>query len=378
MYPRLAAAQRTWIEAQEKVFQIVREADHPASDTDWAEGFRWATRLASIALEWIVEKNDPLHPVLFVQQDAYRKFIVDNPDVRYHFCVLDDRRSYRISGHRGDAPYVGLTFGSDIFHWGQGGGAGGTLSQSNLDDFTIDEDGHFEIVLSPERRAGDWIEMVEGIQHLAIRETFFDKEDQRGADLRIELLDPPSDPPRLGTEEFADKLELAASFLVFVAQTCVAMYAGTARNINCITGAPGQEHVDAGEDEVDTHCSTEMLYMGGRWQIAEDEALVVTIHPPPAPFVYWGLVLVNPWAESYDYRWAQTCTNNGRATPSTDGAWRLVIAGRDPGVPNWLDTGGRREGQMLLRWVLAPNSTRNPDCEPVPLDRIVEYIAARS
>jgi hypothetical protein len=29
---------------------------------DWAEGYRWVTRVASIALEWVVEKNDPLHP----------------------------------------------------------------------------------------------------------------------------------------------------------------------------------------------------------------------------------------------------------------------------------------------------------------------------
>lgn len=363
-------AHETWLDAQRQVVAILEAAKQPGSPTDWAEGYRWATRLASIALEWVVEKNDPDHPVMFLQQDAYRKFIVDNPDVSYHFCVLDDAQSYRLSGNRGEAPYVGLTFGSDIFHWGQGGGAGGTLSQSNLDDFELDANGDFEIVISRDRREGNWIEMIPEIQHLAVRETFYDKNAQRGATLRIERLGEPVAPPRLTPENLSEKLELAASFMIFVAQTCVSMYAGTERNTNVITGAPGQAHVDAKDDEVDTHCSTEMLYMGGRWKIDDDHALVVTIKNPPAPFTYWGLVLVNPWAESYDYRFAPTCTNNHRAQANAAGDWPLVIAAHDPGVPNWLDTGGRFEGQMLLRWVLAPNSTQNPSCELVRLDDV--------
>lgn len=371
---QMKAAHRTWLDAQRKVVEVLQAAEHPGTEADWAEGYRWATRLSSIALEWVVEKNDPRYPVMFLQQDAYKKFIVDNPDVSYHFCVLDDSESYRLSGHRGEAPYIGLTFGSDIFHWGRGGGAGGTLSQSNLDDFEIDSDGNFEIVISRDRQPGNWIEMVPEVQHLAVRETFFDKRAQQGAVLKMERLGASIAPPRLTPDEFAGKLELAASFMVFVAQTCVSMFAATARNTNKITGAPGQAHVDAQEDEVDTHCSTEMLYMGGRWKIDDEHALIVTVKNPPAAFTYWGLVLVNPWAESYDYRFAPTCTNNRKAVAGPDGHWRLVIATSDPGVPNWLDTGGRHEGQMLLRWCLAPRSTQNPDCELVPLSDLPSRI----
>ncbi len=374
MNARLKSAHQTWLDAQKQVVAVVEAAHQPGSPTDFAEGYRWATRLASVALEWVVEKNDPSHPVMFLQQDAYKKFIVDNPDVSYHFCVLDDSESYRLYGNRGDAPYVGLTFGSDIFHWGQGGSPGGTLSQSNLDDFEIDDTGDFEIVISRDEHDGNWIEMVPEIQHLAVRETFFDKKAQRGAILHVERLGDPIAPPRLTPDGFADKLELAGSFMVFVAQTCVAMYAGSEKNTNRITGAPGQAHVDAKDDQVDTHCSTEMLYMGGRWKIDDDHALIVTVKNPPVGFTYWGLVLVNPWAESYDYRYAPTCTNNHRATASPDGDWRLVIAASNPGVPNWLDTGGRFEGQMLLRWVLAPNSTQNPDCELVPLPQLASLL----
>lgn len=363
---RLTAAHGRWLDAQREAAALVAGAVHPGHPTDWAEGFRWVVRMASITFDWVIEKNDPLHPVLFLQQDAYRKFIVDNPDVNYHFCVLDPGETYRLSGYRGEAPYVGLTFGTDIFRWGSGDGAPtGTLTQRHIDQFHVGPDGAVEIVLSPREHAGDWIRLAPKTQHLAIRETFTNRSTQRPAALRIERLGPPIATPRLGPAEYVAKLDLATEFFGFVVRACLGMWAGSAGTVNRLAGAAGAEHVAAQDDPVDTHCSTEMVYMGGRWRLAEDEALVVTVHPPARPFTYWGLTLVNPWAESYDYRFASTCTNNERAVRAADGTWRLVIAPEDPGVENWLDTGGRREGQMLMRWVLAARPPE-PTCQVVP------------
>ena len=89
--------------------------------------------------------------------------------------------------------------------------------------------------------------------------------------------------------------------------------------------------------------------------------------PPPYDFVYWGLVIVNPWTESYDYRYTTTHWNNGSARRNADGTWTLIVAGEDPGVGNWLDTGGRLEGTITLRWVLAGDAPPAPDCAVVPL-----------
>jgi hypothetical protein len=33
---------------------------------------------------------------------------------------------------------------------------------------------------------------------------------------------------------------------------------------------------------------------------------------------------------------------------------RVVVAADDPGVPNWLDTGGRHRGFVTLRWLDNP------------------------
>ncbi len=366
---RLSQAHQHWLDAQREVASLIVAAQHPGSPQDWAEGFRWATRIASIALDWVVEKNDPLHPVLFLQQDAYRKFIVDNPDLNYHFCVLDAAETYRLSGNRGEAPYVGFTFGTDIFHWGSAGSEPtGTLTQAHIDQFELAANGDFEIIISATPHPGNWIKLEPRTQHLAIRETFIDKGRQRPARLHMERLGPPIEPPRLMPDDFIAKLELAASFMLFVVRTCIAMWAGSASSVNAFHGAPGSAHVEAQEAEVDTHCDTDMAYMGARFQLEPGQALKIKIRPPKRAFCYWGLVLVNPWAESYDYRFASTCTNNGRATCNEDGTWHIVIAAEDPGVPNWLDTGGRLTGQMLLRWVLAPNA-------PIPTSELTTLAA---
>ena len=367
---RLDAAWKVWIEAQEAAIETVRSAEGvPRTQTDLAEGYRWVTRLSSLAQEWFIEKSDPLHPQLFQSQNEYRKLLVDNPDVRYAFCALDDSRSYRLTGTRGEAAYVGLTFGTPV---GKGavGGRTGTTTQAHLDQFELGPNGEVEILIAPAAQLPhpppkNVVTLEPGTGQLAVRETFFDRWHDTPSDLRVELVgDVP--PPILGVEQIAAKLEFAGLFVQFVASTAVGMWRDTAANINVFGGTAGSEHVAAQDDEVRSHSNPEMTYHGGRWVLGEGEALVVTVHDPPNQFLYWGLTTATAWMESLDYRYTTTNLNNHTATRSPDGDWRLVISPTDPGVPNWLDTGGRREGYMIVRWVLADRPP-HPTCELVPI-----------
>jgi Protein of unknown function (DUF1214) len=367
----LSRAFDRWLDAQRQALELVVASDHPGTPEDWAEGHRWVTRIASLALDYVVEKGDPLRPVMFHAQDEYRKLLVDNPDVDYHFAVLDDRESYRLRGRRGEAPYLGFTLGTDIFRPSQGGRTG-TLSQTYVDQFELGPDGEFEIVLSPERPTGvkNWIRLEPGTQHIAVRETFYDKRTQRRSSLAIERIGA-TEPPRCTPELLAKQLEDAAVYLLFIVRTGIAMWAGATARMNEIVGASGKRHVEAQDDQVRSHSDTDMVYMGGRFQLELGRALVANIQPPPYPFVYWGLVVVNPWMESFDYRHRHINTNNHLAGKDADGSWTIVVAAEDPGVPNWLDTGGRREGFLLLRWVLAG------DAPPTPTCRLVEVASLR-
>jgi hypothetical protein len=375
---RLNAAFDAWVQAQTAALDVVRQATEvPESGVDLAEGYRWVTRLSRLALDWIVERSDPLHPQLFTLQDDYRKLLVDNPDVHYLFSVLDDSRSYRLVGYRGECAYLGMTFGTPF---GQGPVAGrtGTQTQTHIDEFELGPNGEVDILIAPADKMPDppprnAVVLEPGTAQLAIRETHFDKKTEQLSDLRMELVPEPGEvvpPPLLSAEELAPKLEFAAMFLTFVGGTALQMWHDAATNMNTFGGQAGSEHVAAQEDEVRTHTNAEMTYHGGRFRLAADEALVVTVHEPDTPFLYWGLTLTSPWMESFDYRYATTNLNNKRSKRSEDGSWRLVIAPSDPGpgVDNWLDTGGRLEGYMLVRWVLA-------DDPPHPSAEVVKVAA---
>ncbi|HWE65267.1 MAG TPA: DUF1214 domain-containing protein [Acidimicrobiales bacterium] len=372
MSERLDTAFDAWTDAQRAALETMRQAQGvPRSDVDQAEGYRWVTRLSTLALEWLVEKSDPLHPVLFTLQDEYRKLLVDNPDVHYLFCVLDDTRSYRLRGLRGGCAYLGMTFGTP-FGQGEVGGRTGTQTQCHIDEFELGPNGEVDILIAPAAAMPsppprNAVVLEPGTAQLAIRETHFERTPDALSRLRMELVGQAEiPPPVLSSDELAGKLEFAAMFLGFVGQTAVQMWHDAGTNMNTFGGTAGSAHVAAQEDEVRTHSNAEMTYHGGRFALEPGQALVVTVHEPDQPFLYWGLTLTSPWMESYDYRYTTTALNNRTAQRSPDGSWQLVIAPTDPGpgVANWLDTGGRLEGYMLVRWVLA-------DAPPHPSARLV-------
>ena len=177
---RLNAAFDAWLQAQTAALDVVRQATGvPETDVDLAEGYRWVTRLSRLALDWIVEQSDPLHPQLFILQDEYKKLLVDNPDVHYIFCVLDDTRSYRLVGYRGECAYLGMTFGTP-FGQGQVGGRTGTQTQTHIDEFELGPNGEVDILIAPasampDPRPRNAVVLEPGTAQLAIRETHFEK-----------------------------------------------------------------------------------------------------------------------------------------------------------------------------------------------------------
>jgi hypothetical protein len=94
----------------------------------------------------------------------------------------------------------------------------------------------------------------------------------------------------------------------------------------------------------------------------------------------WSVALTNFWWETLDFGSRQTSLNGHWATLDDDGVFRGVIAHRDPGVPNWLDTTGHREGFLTPRWAYsrqpAPDRWPSIRAEVVPFDRIREHLPA--
>jgi hypothetical protein len=96
----------------------------------------------------------------------------------------------------------------------------------------------------------------------------------------------------------------------------------------------------------------------GRYELAEDEALVVEGRSPDCAF--WNLCLWNPFLCTYDYRYHRCTINGGQVRYEPDGSWRIVIARNDPGHPNWLTTAGHDRGLLWFRWFLPADVPARP------------------
>lgn len=113
---------------------------------------------------------------------------------------------------------------------------------------------------------------------------------------------------------------------------------------------------------------------GGRFRIAPDEALIVTATDAGAD--YTGFQLTDPWTLRPETVLRTSSLNRTQAQASPDGTTTYVVAMRDPGIANWIDTAGLREGWLQLRWQNIPEGA-TPAVEPwrlVGLDEIARVL----
>jgi hypothetical protein len=94
--------------------------------------------------------------------------------------------------------------------------------------------------------------------------------------------------------------------------------------------------------------------MIGTFRLAPDEALVIEFVPPATR--YWTVTLENIWHECIDPRRRNSSITNAAAVADAAGKVRVVVSETDPGVENWIDTGGRHRGWMTIRWLDHPEA----------------------
>ena len=84
-----------------------------------------------------------------------------------------------------------------------------------------------------------------------------------------------------------------------------------------------------------------------------------------------SVMLWNRYLQCYDYSSRRISLNHAQTKLEADGSDRIVLAGRDPGVPNWVDTEARPSGMVYWRFLL-------PEGEIVtPRTRVVQLSALR-
>ncbi|WP_319436662.1 Ig-like domain-containing protein [Mycobacterium sp. RTGN5] len=98
----------------------------------------------------------------------------------------------------------------------------------------------------------------------------------------------------------------------------------------------------------------------GYFQLADDEALVLTIKPEKAR--YFSVPVTNLWTITDNYWDQQTSLNLSQSqVDNDDETYTIVVSPTDPGVANWVSTGGLNQGTISIRFQdFDPNSTIDP------------------
>jgi len=102
--------------------------------------------------------------------------------------------------------------------------------------------------------------------------------------------------------------------------------------------------------------------------LGPDDALVMTGRWPQCRCA--NVSLWNRHLQTYDYAHRQVSLNRAQTRLEADGTFRMVIAHRDPGVPNWLDTEGRPFGMVFWRYFLPEGEIATPQAEVVAFDTL--------
>ncbi len=334
--------------------QVILRPEAPATELDRAEGWRYLSRLMRVALEMMVEHADPDFPVFYQASHTTVKIGADNPDNIYYNATIAGDRDYLIRGTRGTVPY--LSFGTKANRYATDGTMAST-GELDARQMKFGPDGSFEIVVSRRPHPGNWLPMEADTSMLIVRQTFLDRPREIPATLTIERIGGPRYPQPLSAQRIDRGLAAAAAFVHGTARTFADWAQMFRATPNAFAPLDQTMFQKGGGDP-------NIFYLHGYWEIAPDQALVIETEVPECEL--WNLQIDNYWMESLDYRYLPIHVNSHTARYEPDGSLRVVVAAEDPGVPNFLSTGGHTSGTMLLRWTRAKTHPV-PRCRVVPL-----------
>jgi hypothetical protein len=363
-----------------------------------AEGYRYLLGFVHSAVERAFF-DDPAFPYFRRSIQVLDKATIDNSDAMYLSTPIDGRFSHRITGRvqdwrhwRGQPPAPSGPIAPQYViveaHTGYAGDSGdlaelqpgvrGNTGKLDSSELVVDKGGRFEILLAPERPddyMGNFIATQRTsrrsgktfpAEYVTVRFLFHDWEREESPELLIRRLD------KVGEHPAALDVPTAAAALRRIGEIVdnqtrfwnkfydVVLEVYGDRNGDGVSFMPRNDfNAPAGASLATGGGQSTNVYAGGVYDLADDDALFIDaeVFEPPA---YMGFHLSNIWGESHDFANHVSSLNGTQATCDDDGHYRYVVAHRDPGVSNWLDTTGLREGFMAMRWTYPQPPERLP------------------
>ncbi len=351
-----ALALEGWRLVRQMLDDLTRSIESDAeTELELLEGLRVLGRATALCSELSLDV-DTAAPWFFSMNTPARLIGGPNPDGEYFLAMIDGHHRYRVRGRRGTSVYLGFQVLAGV------GLTPRRMAAHVSDrDLRLAHDGTFAFVLAATEPtaaelAGDrWVPMPEDSSAIVVREYIADRAHEVLAELTIEPLDPAAPPVPPTDAALAEQLTGMAWTIAKLTTLHQTIKPELLHTPNQLATA---EAADLGAADT----TPDNLYMIGTFRLEPDEALVVELEPPDTR--YWSVTLENIWHECIDARRRRSSITNAAAVVGADGKVRIVAASADPGVENWLDTGGRHRGFVIVRWL------DNPDA-PAVITRVV-------
>ena len=314
------------------------------------DAFRFLTQNLGQAFDLALETRDTSYPVLHPFCGPTRKLGGDCADFTYQQAWIDGRASYLLTGSRGTSRFFNVTVqgartpGPGVLHEPFGDIPEANVFGQQLD---ITDDGEFELYIGGPERGPNWLPTTPESRKLFIRQGF-DRWDELPAQLRIERIDMDSPKPLPSPAVMIEAMDWAGDFVTGLMSDWPEFpftYGGV--DADRPNTFPRVDTTDA--DNKRGRAAANMY-----WELDPNEALIVEFD---AHAGLWMFTNMGVFFNSMDYLYRPVSYTPSRTKADADGRIRLVIAHRDPGVHNWLDTQGFERGNLTYRHMLEGEPT---------------------
>ena len=300
------------------------------------------------------------------------RLLYDNPDTIYRFIPVNKTSEYVLTGRLYEGIPADTTF--SVLE----GTSGVTSTILTLDDLDVSPDGSFVITVSgaaatPGQR--NHLQLTSSSTLIAARNTLGDWAVEEPMELEVQRV---SGPPnslfaQLGGFVLLGSLvndnPLLASLASLIPPLAIAeapIVRGTLTALLMIVRGSNQEAkymalatTDPATGELrppnvmtppasNAEFLANQLQSNGYFQLADDEALILTIDPASAGF--FTVPVYDDWTITGDYWNEQTSLNNDQSVANGDGTYTMVVSPTDPLVRNWVSTGGLNQGIISMRF----------------------------
>ena len=328
------------------------------------------------------------------------RLLYDNPDTIYRFIPVNKTSEYVLTGRLYEGIPADTTF--SVLE----GTSGVTSTILTLDDLDVSSDGSFVITVSgaaatPGQR--NHLQLTSSSTLIAARNTLGDWAIEEPMELEVQRV---SGPPnslfaQLGGFVLLGSLvndnPLLASLASLIPPLAIAeapIVRGTLTALLMIVRGANQEAKYMALATTDPEGQlrppnvmtppasnaeflANQLQSNGYFQLADDEALILTIDPASAGF--FTVPVYDDWTITGDYWNEQTSLNNYQSVANLDGTYTMVVSPTDPLVRNWVSTGGLNQGIISMRFQnLDPDSLDTPTVESqvVKVADLADYLPA--